>query len=325
MEPAVRARFSPDLLAKAAHRYGLSAKDLTELDGYESFIYTTRDNRILRIGHTKRRSEDLIHGEIDWIEHLHRNGVGVARPIPSTADKLVERIPDGSHGAFLATAFAHAVGEPSPVSSWDHTFAIRYGRLLGRMHRLAIGYEPPHPQWRRPEWDSALMLDLHDDIPADQPKVRAAWISTLAAIAELDRDAGTYGLIHHDAHGGNFFVDESGMITLFDFDDAAYSWFVNDLAIVLFYAVSTLDDPDGFAAWFVPAFLAGYHEHHQLPGHHLAMIPTFMRLREIDTYAIIHRDSEQQSDHPWVRAYMRGRRERIEAGIFPAVIRLPEA
>ena len=33
----------------------------------------------------------------------------------------------------------------------------------------------------------------------------------------------------------NFFVDEAGQITLFDFDDCAHNWFINDVAIVLFY------------------------------------------------------------------------------------------
>ncbi len=46
----------------------------------------------------------------------------------------------------------------------------------------------------------------------------------------------------------------------------------------------------------------------------LKEIPHFLKLREIDLYAIIHRsfDVDNLEDDPWVANYMRGRKEKIE-------------
>lgn len=46
-------------------------------------------------------------------------------------------------------------------------------------------------------------------------------------------------------------------------------------------------------------------------------IPYFMKLREIDLYAVILRDvpPAEIEGHPWTARFMRGRRERIENNI----------
>ena len=68
----------------------------------------------------------------------------------------------------------------------------------------------------------------------------------------------TYGLIRQESHGNNFLVDDVGQITLFDFDDCAYSWFSNDIAIVLFYIVMNADDWTAFNASSCHIFCGGY-------------------------------------------------------------------
>jgi Ser/Thr protein kinase RdoA (MazF antagonist) len=135
----------------------------------------------------------------------------------------------------------------------------------------------------------------------------------LAAVRRLPRDVAEYGLIHQDAHAANFFVDDTGAITLFDFDDCAYGWFAYDVALVVFYAVTGLRDPRELATWFIPAFFAGYGSEADLPAQQIGWIPLFMRLREIDTYGVIHRDDDADTSHPWTRAFLDGRRQRIEA------------
>jgi len=42
----------------------------------------------------------------------------------------------------------------------------------------------------------------------------------------------SYGLVHCDVNPTNFYVND-GQITLFDFDDCAYNWFINDIAVAL--------------------------------------------------------------------------------------------
>jgi len=103
----------------------------------------------------------------------------------------------------------------------------------------------------------------------------------------LPKDRAGYGLIHQDAHGGNFFIKD-GAITLFDFDDCMYGWFIYDIAMVLFYAALGKEDMAAFTKTFMGDFLQGYAQENMLDPPWLPEIPHFLKLREIDLYAIIH-------------------------------------
>ena len=101
------------------------------------------------------------------------------------------------------------------------------------------------------------MLDVRRHIPSDQPLVPDPWQRVLFRVRNRACPASQLGLIHQDAHGGNFFVDD-GRIMLFDFDDCCYGPFAMEIGIVIFYVAVLLGEPDDFAAWFVPNFLTGY-------------------------------------------------------------------
>jgi Ser/Thr protein kinase RdoA (MazF antagonist) len=132
-------------------------------------------------------------------------------------------------------------------------------------------------------------------------------------LSVLPKENTSYGLIHQDAHGSNFLVDEAGVLTLFDFDDCVYSWFVNDIAIVLFYTVMDAEDWPTFTREFMTHFLWGYRQAHPLDPKWLKEIPCFLKLREIELYAVIHRDFEVSNiDHWWCARFMRDRKYKIE-------------
>ena len=138
----------------------------------------------------------------------------------------------------------------------------------------------------------------------------------LAYLRALPRSIETYGLIHQDAHGSNFFVDDAGRITLFDFDDCAYSWYANDIAIVLFYMITNRADAIEVTREFMPHFLRGYRRENHLDPIWLKEIPHFLKLREIDLYAVIHRSFDvDHIDNAWCAKFMDGRKERIERDV----------
>jgi Ser/Thr protein kinase RdoA (MazF antagonist) len=85
--------------------------------------------------------------------------------------------------------------------------------------------------------------------------------------------------------------------------------------MVLFYSASAEEDKPAFTAQFMPHFLRGYARHCRLAPRWLREIPHFMKIREIELFAVIHRDFDVETiDNPWIANFMRGRRERIEAG-----------
>jgi Ser/Thr protein kinase RdoA (MazF antagonist) len=318
MERRIKERYNESILSETMARYGIDRDALHLLDGFESFIYEYTQGEaafILRIGHSLRRSADLVRGEVDWINHLAKGGAGVARAVESQHGRLVEAIDDGQGGHFLATAFVKASGGPPGPGFWTEPFIERYGRLLGRMHALAKSYRPADPAWSRQQWDDPIMLEVERWLPESDGAILARYRELLATLEALPKGPDSHGLIHQDAHAGNFFVDEAGAITLFDFDDCCYSWFANDIAIVLFYAVTNRADAAEFAVRFLPPFLRGYLEENHLDLQWLPRIPHFLKLREIDLYAVIHRSFDVDNlEDPWVAAFMENRRGRIAAG-----------
>jgi amicoumacin kinase len=296
-------------------RYGISNGQIRPLDAFESFIYEFNrglEAFILRISHSLRRSENLIRGEVDWTNHLAAGGVSVARAVASETGQWVEVIEDGLGGQFLATAFVKARGG-SPWKRWSPELYGTYGKLLGSMHALAKGYQPSRPEWKRPEWDDEILEFVERFLPPSEALTRAKYRVLCDHLRSLPKGDSTYGLIHQDAHGSNLFVDESGAITLFDFDDCAYSWFINDIAIVLFYIVMDAGDWPSFTREFMTHFLRGYRQAHRLDPKWLQEMPVFLKMREMELYAVLHRDFlVSDIDDPWCARFMRDRKYKIE-------------
>jgi Ser/Thr protein kinase RdoA (MazF antagonist) len=66
-------------------------------------------------------------------------------------------------------------------------------------------------------------------------------------------------------------------------------------------------------------FLSGYRTENQLGEGWLKEISSFLKLREIDLYVVIHRSFDVDNiDHPWVAMYMNNRKTRIEND-FPSL------
>ena len=319
MDPKIVKRYNDEILHEAMHRFGIQENQIELLDGFESFMYEfyrSQDGEfILRVGHSGRRSPELIAGEVDWINYLARGGANVSRAILSNQGKLVEAIDDGHGEQFLATAFVKARGGPSWETEWTPAFVEHYGQVIGQIHHLTKDYEPLNSTWRRSEWDSPENLEMEKWLPASETVALQKFQELMRHFETLPKDRDSYGLIHQDAHGGNFFVHE-GKITLFDFDDCVYGWFIYDIAMVLFYAAMFKEDMAAYTADFMRDFLRGYSLQNKLDPHWLVQLPYFLKLREIDLYALIHFsfDVENLTDS-WNIRYMQGRKERIEAGL----------
>ncbi len=316
MEKKIKDRYNDTILQEAMRRFDIAPDHIQLLDGFESYLYEFdrgQGEYILRIGHSLRRSVPMIQGEVNWINYLSDGGVSVARAIQSQNDRLVELIDDGQGGQFLATAFVKARGRHPQKSDGLPGFYETYGALVGRMHALAKKYAPDPATWR-PEWDDPCMLEVERFLPPSEAAIVQKYNALVESLRALPRDAASYGLIHQDAHTGNLFVDEAGNITLFDFDDCVYGPFIYDIAMVLFYVVpiSGAGAPE-FTREFMPHFMRGYQRENRFDPAWLKDLPRWLKLREIDLYAIIHRSFDvNHLDDPWVASFMNGRKHKIE-------------
>lgn len=319
MDKRSKEAFTSDILAETCQRYGIGPGSLELLDGFESFIYFFhRGGReyILRLSHSLRYSLEMIEGEIDWVNYLSDHRVSVSRAIPSEQGNLAEKI-DAQDGYFIASAFEKAPGRPPRREDWQAGLLKDVGRLVGQMHRLAKAYEPPDSRIRRPEWDFEMEDFARRYLPAGEERIVALWEALLDQIRLLPKDRDSYGLIHQDVHGGNFFVDD-GKITLFDFGDCQYAWFAYDLAMALFYVLPHHCDGDEqrqFARSALETLVQGYRLENTITPDWLQTIPLFLKLREIDLYIAIHRSMDLNHLDRWCASFMQGRKEKIEQQI----------
>lgn len=316
MEQRIKDRFNDTVLQETMRRYSITAEDINALNGFESFIFEFRRDAkdyILRITHSIRRSENMIRGEVEWINFLADGGVSVARAIHSQNGNLVELVEDPQGGHFLAAAFVKAPGRRPWEAGWTPERYENYGALLGKMHALTENYQPANPAWKRREWDDPTLDFVERFLPAPEALAKQKYKAIQDHLRTLPKDRTSYGLIHQDAHQSNFFMDEDGSITIFDFDDCDYSWFINDIAIVLFYISLDHEDAPTFTQTFMSHFLRGYRQFHALDAKWLKEIPVFLKMREIELYAVVHRDFDVNNiDNEWCAHFMRGRKERIE-------------
>ena len=124
MEPTIRNRYNDEILTEARQRYGIDTDKIKLLDGFESFMFEYEKDGaeyILRLGHSRRRTPDMIRGEVDWINYLVDGGAGVAKAVLSENGELVELITvpgvDGSSGS-AASRRGWLWYDPSGCSCW---------------------------------------------------------------------------------------------------------------------------------------------------------------------------------------------------------------
>jgi len=320
LEKFIRDLFRESILKIATQAYHIDPADADLLNGFESFIFNINRNDqdyILRIGHDSRRTADLVQGESEFLNHLSQGGLSVPRVLPSQNGQLVEQVPAGDGSNFLATLFTKAPGHPPSPQQWGHELFMDMGAFMGKLHQLSKAFQPSASRFKRYDiecdFEEMIGIGQRSLPPEDQP-ILNAYQDVIDEIRMLPNTPETFGLCHVDFHRGNFFLTDGGRITLFDFDDCQYAWFIYDIAMALFYAIdhdctspSTLEDARGFLS----AFWQGYLKENSLGREWLAVIPLFLRLREIDLYFAIHRSMDMENLDSWCASYMHGRREKI--------------
>jgi len=316
MDRRIRAAYNDQILDEALKRYGITPDTVRPLDGFESFIYEyEKDGQgyVLRISHSLRRTTDMIGGEVDWINYLADHGVPAARAVLSERGRLVETMA-ARDGYFLAVAFKQAPGTYPCREDWERGLIAQVGQLVGRMHALTKDYQPSEPRFKRREWYEDADGFAAKYLPPSEATVIGKYNALVEYLHTLPKDRDSYGLVHIDVHGMNFYVHQ-GQITLFDFDDCQYAWFAYDVAMALFYTLPhhcVGEENVAFARDTFRLFMDGYRRENTLAPEWLKRIPLFMKLREIDLYIAIHRSLDLNHLDPWCASFMDNRKYKIE-------------
>ena len=290
-----------ELLKQAAALYGLEEYEFAAVPGHEggrNHIFICRkdgENRyILRISTLEDRAEEDYLAETEFVRYLARNGAPVADVIPSVNGKTVERVENPEQKAYISL-FAWARGmlisdngyryrEGAPLSEYFYNT----GKALGAIHRLSKGYQPVH---RRPDFpDRYSAAYINRLIPDEYAALKKAILRRLEQYRTLPRDGESYGLVHFDFCDGNYHIDMgTGELTVFDFDNCIYCWYMFDLAHVWTHGVGWFQheqDParrmKGMEQYF-STVLEGYRSETEVPEELLAQLPMFIDMTLIES------------------------------------------
>lgn len=291
------------VLPQVAAFFGTSCEALSLYDDYEgcqNLVYeykTVGTPMILRITFRLDRPPEQIMAEVHFINYLADHGVRVSRAVPSIHGNLVETLFAGDQ-CFVAVTFIKGRGMRVPDNNYRYRDGIsideyfqNWGRVLGQMHALAQHYVPLDPPKRRPEWlTQRTPQSILEIVPECLPLVRTRLLALLEELAALPRTHDAYGLIHNDFNDGNFTVDyENGDITVFDFDDACYGWFMYDLACAWEGGVGrTMFQPDmgkrkAFMERYFDQVMQGYGMENCLSSEWLERLPLFLKVVEMES------------------------------------------
>ncbi|GLX70497.1 phosphotransferase enzyme family protein [Paenibacillus glycanilyticus] len=319
MDPKIKAMFLDEHAAEGAARFGVSPNELTFIGGFQNFIYSYNRNEvkyILRFTPSPLRTSEVLIAEIEWIRYLSENGLPVSEPISSVDGKLYERI-EGNVMDFYATSFKYAPGRKIgyPECLGNSMLYEECGRVTGRLHELSKLYKPIA---KRHTWEcNEYLIRAKDYLPPELQPILLAIDQLKKQLANLPVNTNNFGLIHGDINVGNFTVKETGEITLFDFDECQYSWYVEDIAIQLYYLLYVYGEDSKTERkmqyeLFMQHFELGYTEDgRQMPEGWKEQLKLFLRLREIIVVVGMYRSWDISQPDEWTRDFLQDSKMRI--------------
>jgi Ser/Thr protein kinase RdoA (MazF antagonist) len=291
-----------------------SHADLTLLNVSENATYAVddpaaRERCVLRLHRPGYHTRTAVESELAWIAALRAEHV-VSTPevLPTRAGDLVAigRHPDGERR--LAVRFAWVPGqEPARITLVDDFRAL--GAITARLHEHAR-------RWQRPPWFTRFSWGYEEStgrgghwgrwqdgmaVGPEEHEVLARLDNTLRSrLAAFGDGPDRFGLVHADMRLANLLVSgaDAGTrgqgppahdVTVIDFDDCGFGWYLYDLGSSLSFIE---DDPR--VPEFVDAWVEGYRQTGELCAEEVAELPTFILLRRLLLVAWIgsHSDTE---------------------------------
>ena len=289
-----------DIIQFAKERYALEGYGFRQVPGHDGgrnrILICSRDGAdrfVLRVSGLGDRTEEDYLAETEFVHYLARHGAPVADVVPSVRGRLVERVVEEGKEALLCL-FEYAPGK----LMYDYGYRYRdgapleeyfynTGKALGAIHRLSGEYRPVH---RRPGFfDQYNMAYIDSLIPDGYAELKQAISRRLEAYRSLPTDPGVYGLVHFDFCDGNYHVERNtGKITVFDFDNCIYCWYMFDLAHVWTHGTGWYrheTDPEkrreGMRHYF-DTVLEGYRSETDVSGRLLEQLPLFIDMTIIE-------------------------------------------
>lgn len=232
------------MLPTITELYGLNDYKINVIEAHEggrNLVYfcenEDKGDKIIRIAFLPdRKTEDFL-SELEYIRYLYEHGGSVSNVVDSCNGRLLEEIIYQGHRFFISV-FEKAKGEQLAENGYRYRDGVplteyfyNCGKTLGKLHALSKGYEPVYRRYSF--FDKYNAEFISQIIPDSLPLLKEKLLELIRTLEVMDRNSGTFGMVHFDYSDGNYMIDyETGNITVYDFDDACFCWYMYDLASV---------------------------------------------------------------------------------------------
>ncbi|MEZ4523558.1 MAG: phosphotransferase [Thermomicrobiales bacterium] len=261
-----RARRMRPLALAALEHYPLEVERLRLVNNETNCTFrvdaTGGETYALRISLPDVHSVDEIEAEIEWQLAISREtDIPVSRPIATRRGDYVvtagaRGVPEERHCVLFSWLGGRTLADVASPETF-HSF----GALSARLHRHGATFQPARPDvihtldMLYPLGDREMILDDSTRVLFPKP----AYDTLLDMRAAVNREIGwmfgrgeSPALLHGDLHWWNV-MSYRGRLQVIDFEDLAWGFPVQDIAVTLYYAARN----DDFAE-LREAFRAGY-------------------------------------------------------------------
>jgi Ser/Thr protein kinase RdoA (MazF antagonist) len=279
----------------ALHQFGIEPDELELVTVSENVTFKAiARNRayVLRLHRPGYHDLAELESERLWIRALASHGIDVPSPVPASDGREYVRVHIPATSEDRYAGLAHWTDGDvlfDVLEGLDNAPAVedyfgQLGNLVAAMHDQAAtwaipasfkrhsldhdGLLGPRPFWG-PFWE-------HPVFSADERRlVTRTRDHVRAMLVRFGKDRASFSLIHADLHAGNVVVHDDRLMVI-DFDDAGFGWHAYDIAVAL-----------GHQRWhplfraMQPAFVEGYRRRRALPDNVLALVPTFLMVRDM--------------------------------------------
>ncbi|MNO32382.1 Homoserine kinase [compost metagenome] len=303
------------MLPLISELYGLEGYEIQPVkahDGGRNVVYTCEKEgasaQIIRIAFLNDRSREDFLGEVEYIRYLFEHGGSVSDVINSRKGNLLEEITHHNHTFFICL-FNKAKGKMLVENNYQYReeapiteYYYNCGKVLGKMHALSKGYTPVHR--RHSFFDRFNAENIDSLIPDSLSLLKEKIVELLKSLEALDRTQESFGMIHFDYNDGNYSIDfETGQITVYDFDNSCFCWYLFDLAALWTHGVGwTQFEPDAakrkkFMDDYFEVVLKGYRSETTIELSMLDKLPLFIQVTLlesiVDAFEVMRNNGEE--------------------------------
>ena len=284
------------LLSKIVELYELDGYSITQISPHEggrNLAFACEKGgenaKIIRIAFLNDRKKEDFLSELEYVRYLSEHGGSVSNAVDSRKGNLMEEVIHNNH-TFYICLFERARGkmlvennyryrEGAPIAEYFYNC----GKTLGKLHQLSKEYHPVHRRYHF--FDKCNVDYIEELIPNSLSLLKEKLLSLLKTLEGLDRDRNSFGMVHFDYGDGNYMIDfDTGDITVYDFDDSCFCWYMFDLASTWRNGVGWIQfEQDAakrkkFMEDYFETILAGYRSESNVEDSMLEQLPLFIQV-----------------------------------------------